>query len=292
MKVFLSDSTFDISIDELSYMMNKGLVKKVKSKYIIKRNTDFRFLFNNKISPKKRNTYFQGMIQSNFKCEICKKPHSYSISPYIDRKGNVDFNRIICVCKECRQSKLQQRDILKPIYKKYIDWNEEMAIINKKVNKYSIPPEKKDDYIEICKKIIIFDRYTKLILPKRDLTKIHIESKDIDLTNLKMKRELKKALYKDSKHTCPVCGRHTKYKYFTIDHITAKKLGGKDNIENFIGMCKQCNSKKGHKTIMEFLCTTELNYMPDKILKLASIQQREVKQSLDHLLFLKESLQT
>lgn len=48
-----------------------------------------------------------------------------------------------------------------------------------------------------------------------------------------------------TRQNCNYCGSKTK---LAIDHIFPKKLGGKDDAENLIVACRDCNSSKGKKT--------------------------------------------
>lgn len=53
-----------------------------------------------------------------------------------------------------------------------------------------------------------------------------------------------------TRQICNYCGSKTK---LAIDHIFPKKLGGKDDAENLIIACKDCNSSKGKKDLMEWM---------------------------------------
>lgn len=49
---------------------------------------------------------------------------------------------------------------------------------------------------------------------------------------------------------CSYCGSEDK---LALDHIFAKKLGGKDVGDNLIYACRSCNSSKGKKDMMEWM---------------------------------------
>jgi len=49
---------------------------------------------------------------------------------------------------------------------------------------------------------------------------------------------------------CNYCGSNEK---LALDHIFARKLGGKDDAENLIFACRSCNSSKGKKDLMEWM---------------------------------------
>lgn len=291
MRVYLGGIEVNIEFDEILYMTSQGIIKKIDGKYQIQKDSDFKFLFSKDTSINKKIAYLNGLIDAKFKCSICKKEHSYCISPYIDENGEVDFNKVVCVCKECRKAKLQKRDIVKPIYKKHISWKKELSIINANIKTFSVEEDHVKEYIDICKKIVLLEQYSKLVLPKRDLSNVEFLDKDVNINNRKIKRRVRENLYEISNRKCPVCGEKVYFKDFTIDHIIARKLGGKDNTSNFIGMCKHCNQAKGHKSVIEFLSTTEMKFVPDKILKLASVQQSNSKIELEKLHKEKEKLE-
>ena len=48
---------------------------------------------------------------------------------------------------------------------------------------------------------------------------------------------------------CAYCG--TEKEKLTIDHIVPKSRGGKTTFENCVSSCKQCNNKKGGRTLRE-----------------------------------------
>ncbi len=45
---------------------------------------------------------------------------------------------------------------------------------------------------------------------------------------------------------CQYCGKN--HKILTIDHILPKSRGGKDEWENLVASCIECNNKKGNRT--------------------------------------------
>ena len=49
---------------------------------------------------------------------------------------------------------------------------------------------------------------------------------------------------------CSYCGSSDD---LVLDHIFAKKLGGKDSGDNLIYACRSCNSSKGKKDLMEWM---------------------------------------
>lgn len=66
------------------------------------------------------------------------------------------------------------------------------------------------------------------------------------------KLELKlsrKGIFLRDNYTCQYCGK--KGGELTIDHVIPKRLGGKSVWENLVTACKECNHKKGDKTLEE-----------------------------------------
>lgn len=51
---------------------------------------------------------------------------------------------------------------------------------------------------------------------------------------------------------CAYCGIEIPYEKMQVDHINAKYLGGKDNIDNYNPSCRMCNFYKGTFTIEGF----------------------------------------
>lgn len=49
---------------------------------------------------------------------------------------------------------------------------------------------------------------------------------------------------------CQYCGSNMQ---LTIDHIIPKSKGGKDIGDNFLTVCKSCNSSKGNKDLMQWM---------------------------------------
>lgn len=286
MYVYLKDYCIKISKKECDYMIKKGIIIKIKDKFVFNKFKDFKFLYNSKLSKRKRKKYIDELNNQNFICQECGRPHSYCISPYIDENNVVDFNKIVCCCNKCRINKLQKRNIVQPIYKKKLNYKKLYEEIDALINKYNI----KDitEFKKLCVNIFILENYVNLVLPIHKKTTELIDKK-INLHNLVLKKNFKKHLFKQYKHICPICGKKTKYSNFTIDHIIAKNLGGEDNIKNLIGMCYNCNQKKSNKTILEFLCTTELTKMPPKILNIALYQQEQSKILLKKLYLKKDT---
>ena len=70
-----------------------------------------------------------------------------------------------------------------------------------------------------------------------------------------------KTLFGRDRNICAYCGGHfTNFNHLSRDHIVPKFLGGENVWTNVVSACKNCNSKKGHKTLKE--ARMELLYVP------------------------------
>ena len=70
-----------------------------------------------------------------------------------------------------------------------------------------------------------------------------------------------RTLFGRDRQVCAYCGEHhPNYNHLSRDHIVPKFLGGENTWLNCITACKECNSKKGHKTLKE--AKMQLLYIP------------------------------
>lgn len=290
MNIYLDKLFIDISEKEFNYMFNNNIIEynKESKRYHIVEDSEFSFLFKIK-SKNKVYFYLSQMVKQDFICQNCGQPHAYNMIPNITKSGEVEFNKVICVCKKCRFEELKKRNMLKPIYKQKINWKKVQMKINEDIKKYKIREEDKKYYRSLCCNIVILEKYTNLILPKIK-TYEEISNKPIDLSNLNIKKDFKLNLYMKNRK-CSICGKKVSYENFTIDHIIAKKIGGQDTEDNLMGMCIKCNKEKGHKTIIEFLSSKELCYFDSKLLIQAKIQQEKSKIKLEKLKKIKIELE-
>ena len=65
--------------------------------------------------------------------------------------------------------------------------------------------------------------------------------------------DFKPLLYVKQNGICPGCQEHFERRNMTVDHKTAKAKGGTDRLENLWLLCQACNSKKGTKSVAEFM---------------------------------------
>jgi 5-methylcytosine-specific restriction endonuclease McrA len=60
----------------------------------------------------------------------------------------------------------------------------------------------------------------------------------------------KRNILKRDVHTCQYCGRNGGDP-MTIDHVVPRSLGGRTVWENVVSACRDCNLRKGNKTLQE-----------------------------------------
>ena len=61
----------------------------------------------------------------------------------------------------------------------------------------------------------------------------------------------RKNVYLRDNYTCQYCGKHFNADELTFDHVHPKCLGGRTTWDNIVTACRECNSKKGGKTLEE-----------------------------------------
>lgn len=62
-------------------------------------------------------------------------------------------------------------------------------------------------------------------------------------------RLTRREVFLRDQHTCQYCGVHTKD--LTLDHVVPKHRGGRHQWENLVSACRNCNHRKGGRTIEE-----------------------------------------
>ncbi|QUH21879.1 HNH endonuclease [Alkaliphilus sp. B6464] len=308
MKVyFLNKPVLDVSHDEMANLLLLGIIVYLDNEehYVLnKDSSEIAYLFNSKIKNFKKFTYLEHINNNRFTCEDCGKPYSFHVRPYTDDNGSINFKKIINVCKNCRTKLLEKKDILVPQFKKRINWAEEKQKIRFQIKNNNVNDT--NEFLKLSIKIIKLERFIKLVLPplpvdcKENLYDMvlngyeevikSILGTDISLESYIHRKIVRNFLYVESNGRCPVCGGKIPQDKFTIDHIIAKDLGGKNEMNNFIGMCYNCNQNKGNMSILEFLCSVELNKMPIRILKEAYGQQHEMNKLLEQLIEQREQL--
>jgi len=51
---------------------------------------------------------------------------------------------------------------------------------------------------------------------------------------------------------CAYCGRKLRLDTFHIEHMIPRTRGGRDALVNIVPSCKECNQRKGKRTVPEF----------------------------------------
>ena len=70
-----------------------------------------------------------------------------------------------------------------------------------------------------------------------------------------------RTLFGRDRYVCAYCGKHfPNHNNLSRDHIVPKSRGGANTWMNVVTACKECNSKKGHKSLKE--ARMELLYAP------------------------------
>lgn len=80
-----------------------------------------------------------------------------------------------------------------------------------------------------------------LVSPSVVRLKYHVRR---PIPELKLSR---RSIFARDSYTCQYCGQQPRE--LTLDHITPKRLGGKDTWENLVCCCRKCNGKKADKTL-------------------------------------------
>jgi len=62
-------------------------------------------------------------------------------------------------------------------------------------------------------------------------------------------RLTRREVFVRDRYTCQYCGKQTRD--LTIDHVTPKHRGGRHEWENLVAACRNCNHRKGSKTLAE-----------------------------------------
>lgn len=82
--------------------------------------------------------------------------------------------------------------------------------------------------------------------------------------NLKKRFEI----FKRDNFTCQYCGKRPPEVVLEVDHIISKKDGGKDNDENLITSCFECNRGKGKMSVNKFDYKSELKKIEESKIQL------------------------
>jgi len=302
MRTYYENNQFiDLGPDMISSLLASKHIISKKDKYWINReHSELKYLYSEKLKPFKRKIYLDHIVKNKFVCEDCGKKHSFQIRPVLEKDGSINFKKIANVCVDCRQKFMGSKDILVPQFKKKINWKNEKERVLEDMKDLDVKDRNK--YFKLSMEIVKIEKFAKLILPPiksgdelYDLVLSDFRSaiknrlgENIDLDSYINRRIVRDYLESESGGRCMVCGK--KHSFMTIDHIVAKDLGGKDDIDNFIGMCKDCNTLKDNESVIEFFSHIELNYIPNRVLLEAYKQQKEMKEYLEKLYKEREAL--
>lgn len=66
--------------------------------------------------------------------------------------------------------------------------------------------------------------------------------------HVKKQRYNRTGILKRDKFVCQYCGKTFKMSELTIDHVTPKRMGGKNSWLNCVACCYDCNNKKADRT--------------------------------------------
>lgn len=82
------------------------------------------------------------------------------------------------------------------------------------------------------------------------------------------RKAFKMLMYEAFGGQCPYCfipmrvdppGAQPRGRSMTVEHITPRSRGGNNRFENLMVCCSQCNNRRGNRSIVEFLCSTEIS---------------------------------
>lgn len=67
-------------------------------------------------------------------------------------------------------------------------------------------------------------------------------------------KEVREFVIVRDKRTCQYCGKAKLYKQqLNVDHIVPESQGGAYTIENLVVACKQCNHRKGNRSVSDYV---------------------------------------
>ena len=65
-------------------------------------------------------------------------------------------------------------------------------------------------------------------------------------------KKIRIALYEKYNHKCAYCGCDLEYKDMQVDHATPLRIGGSDDVSNYMPACRSCNHYKSTLDIEGF----------------------------------------
>jgi DNA-directed RNA polymerase subunit RPC12/RpoP len=73
---------------------------------------------------------------------------------------------------------------------------------------------------------------------------------EVDFYNI---RENRVKIYERDNYVCQHCGKQLTRFSATLDHLQPVSEGGRNNYDNLVTACRECNSRKSAKTIGDFI---------------------------------------
>ena len=96
-------------------------------------------------------------------------------------------------------------------------------------------------------KYIVSSPSMSIVIPR-----VIILNKDTKyISELKTVRFSRKNILMRDERTCQYCSRKSSSEELTLDHVIPRSKGGLNTFTNIVTCCKQCNIKKGNKTLKE-----------------------------------------
>ena len=80
-----------------------------------------------------------------------------------------------------------------------------------------------------------------------------------------VKLEIRKEIWERDNYQCTYCEKDIDKKrgsHLTVDHVVPRTQGGANHISNLVTCCSECNKKKGHLLLDQFIRAFELTITP------------------------------
>lgn len=291
----------NLNSSHIQELKSRGIIKFINGKYELQENNEFKHLFSRKVPFFKKRKYFQRLDNQQLVCEDCGTDFSFHIRPVISDNGDINFKKIVCVCKDCRTKALEKQDILVPQFRRKLNYKSLNEEITKEL-KEQFTGEKLEEMLKdeelyrLKRKEKRTYSLTKIPLPpipeehnssqlRMLLGQLEIQNiyQDLNLDEREIRVMLREYLASEANNFCPCCGNKYGTHEFTIDHIYPKDKGGRNTITNFIGMCRNCNKEKDTWTILKILQRKEFRALPKRLLLQAYKEQDKEKNRLQEV---------
>src|SRR6266436_147781 len=87
-------------------------------------------------------------------------------------------------------------------------------------------------------------------MPSEDAQNEENIEAEVDFYNV---RENRIKIYERDNYVCQHCGKQLTRFSATLDHLQPVSEGGRNNYNNLVTACRECNSRKSAKTIGDFI---------------------------------------